>query len=143
MCSKCNTKKHKHHKHKKHSSSSSSSDESPKCKSPKSSCKCGCYSNKHKCKNRNYLCKSVTLKTKLAEINKARSDAKPRNYEDCKYKPYHYNGSFHKALQHNGITGDLTDSTDYASMVKALEHNDQFCLDKIKLAVNSDRKSVV
>jgi hypothetical protein len=90
--------------------------------------------NKNKCSDRNYLCKSKLLKTKLACIND-KSPFRPKS-DSCDEKIYlnKYYGSFHKSLRHNVNDGSLVDYHDFQKMVCAIEHNDQPKLESLVLA---------
>lgn len=104
-----------------------------------------CFKEKDDCKDREYLCDSKDLKIKLATINsecKCCSKPKEKTHDECKYKHYSYNGSFHKTLKHKTSTGHLDDSDDYRHMVHDILENKQKHLNNIPLASGSVMKLV-
>jgi len=95
------------------------------------------------CVNRNFLKDSSTLRCKLGRLQQNGSPPKHRkNKEEKKYKHKAYNGSFHKCLQHDNITGQLVDSSNYKKYKHALLKNNQQELAKIQMAVNFQVKWV-
>jgi hypothetical protein len=119
--------------------SSSSTDSDNECHKKK--CKKEC--KKDKCKDRDYLCHSKDIKNLLAELNDKSPYCKPhKNHDECKYKKYHYNGSFHKSLTHDSTTGHLSTSQDFKDLVHYITENKQKKLKNIPLAPSSTIKLV-
>lgn len=80
------------------------------------------------CVNRNYLYKSKKLRKKLGKLQQEGKCYKPErksNEEERTYEHKKYNGSYHKAFQHDVITGELTYPDYYRDFRDALIENEQ------------------
>ena len=95
------------------------------------------------CVDRNFGSKAFKLRCKLGKLQYKPCPAPlQENPEEIKYKPYNYNGSFTKPLNHNGSDGRLISNGDYENMRNAILNNDQILLSTVPLAPGSTAKFV-
>jgi hypothetical protein len=96
--------------------------------------------------HRNYRNDPQSLAFHLTEIDKRRfGQARLPLYvnpTEAKYSGHHYNGSFHKSLQHNLRDGRLVDPSLYEEYRRSIIENDQAILNQIPLASGSTMKPV-
>ena len=86
------------------------------------------------CTDRNFINTNNRLRSKLGELQYKRSAPLPElNEQELRYEHYHFNGSFHKSLEHNDVTGSLKHEKEYKKMVKAILHNKQQLLASVHL----------
>jgi len=107
-----------------------------KCKKSKKKC---CfyipYYPKASCVDRRFRDNSARIRSALGKIEEGPFTLlKEFTAEDLRYKNLGYLGSFTKSLEHDPITGTLTEPKEYEKLVKALFRSDQELLASVKLA---------
>ena len=108
--------------------------EKKKCKNKVKYCKKPYYT-KASCIDRRFRDNSARIRSALGKIEEGQFTLlKEFTAEDLRYKNLGYLGSFTKSLEHDPITGTLTEPKEYEKLVKALFTSDQELLASVKLA---------